>query len=83
MPVPLPPLSPNCAAHRAPETAASLAHLGHWYYLAADYEQATQVISEAFEQIPQDGEIQAQLGWALVEQRKFASAIPVRVREAQ
>jgi tetratricopeptide (TPR) repeat protein len=59
----------------APETAAALARLGYWYYLAANYEQAAQVLSEAFEQLPQDGKIQAQLGWTLVEQRKFASAI--------
>jgi Flp pilus assembly protein TadD len=59
----------------APETAASLERLGYWYYRAANYEQAAQVLGEAFEQLPQDRNFQAQLGWALVEQRKFASAI--------
>jgi len=56
-------------------TAASLAHLGYWYYRAANYEQAAQLLGEAFEQAPQGGKFQVQLGWALVEQRKFASAI--------
>jgi predicted Zn-dependent protease len=59
----------------APETAASLARLGHWYYRAANYEQAAQLLGEAFEQAPQESKFQVQLGWALVEQRKFASAI--------
>ena len=58
-----------------PEAAASLSHLGYWYYRAANYEQAAQLIGEAFEQAPQEGKFQVQLGWALVEQRKFASAI--------
>jgi predicted Zn-dependent protease len=58
-----------------PESAGSLARLGHWYYLAAKYDQAESSLSDAVEQLPQDRRFQVQLAWVLVEQRKFASAI--------
>lgn len=57
------------------ESAASLARLGHWYYLAANYDQAAQVLGEAVEQVPRDELLLTQLGWTFIEQRKFESAM--------
>lgn len=57
------------------EGAYSLSDLGYWYYRAADYRGAEQLLRDAVERLPQDAILRARLGWALVEQQKLGSAL--------
>ncbi len=48
--------------------------LGWWFYRADDTATAEKLLTSAVEQRPQDGWLNAKLGWVLAAQKKYASA---------
>jgi predicted Zn-dependent protease len=52
-----------------------LGRLGSWYYRAGHYDQAASLLKSALEQRPQENALMIQLGWTLVAQHNYASAL--------
>ncbi len=64
-------------AKAAPAQEASpntLGKLGGWYYRAGNYDEAAKLLDTAVEQRPGETTFQVQLGWALIEHRRYESA---------
>jgi Zn-dependent protease with chaperone function len=53
----------------------SLGDLGWWYYLAGDYERASQLLGEAVQQRPGDVRMWIRRVWAEIEIRRYSDAI--------
>jgi|SRR5579863_17713 len=53
----------------------ALGQLGLWYYRAGRYDQAARLLTSVVEQLPQDTTVRVQLGWTLLAQRKYESAL--------
>jgi len=68
-------LAEKAARIGAPWAPDALARLGWWYYRKAQYEEATRLLALAVEQRPGNPVYQVQLGWALVDQQRYSSAI--------
>ena len=57
---------------RAPDY---LGELGWWYYLAGDYEHASQILNETVQQRPGDVRMWLHRAWAEIEVKRFSDAI--------
>jgi beta-barrel assembly-enhancing protease len=57
---------------RAPDYEGSL---GWWFYLAGDYERASQMLTEAVQQRPGDVKLRVWRAWAEIEVRRYSDAI--------
>ncbi len=49
--------------------------LGWWYYLAGDYERASQLLSQAVQQRPGDVKMWVRRAWAEIEVRRYSDSI--------
>lgn len=54
---------------------SALGQLGSWYYRAGRYDQSAKLLAEALELRPQEAAFQVQLGWTLLAQRNYDSAL--------
>jgi predicted Zn-dependent protease len=52
-----------------------IGELGWWYYLAGDYERASQLLGEAVQQRPSDVQMWMRRAWAEIEIRRYSDAI--------
>ena len=53
----------------------AMGRLGWWYYRAGDAAKAASLLGRVVERLPSRSIYQCELGWALIEQRNFESAI--------
>jgi beta-barrel assembly-enhancing protease len=62
---------------KSPATSApaSLGRLGWWNYRAGRYDHAADLLSSALEQRPQATAVRDELGWALIAEHKYDSAL--------
>ena len=61
--------------HDNPRAPEMVGNLGSWYYRAGRYDQAASLLRSAMEQRPQETAFEIQLGWTLVAQRSYGSAL--------
>ena len=52
-----------------------LGELGWWHYLDGNYQKAIDLLSEAMQQRPGEGALGLQLGWTLIEVRRYGDAL--------
>jgi len=55
--------------------AARLGYLGWWYYLAARYDTASTLLTQATNMLPGNQQFVATLGWADIERKNYADAL--------
>src|SRR2546425_11752741 len=61
--------------HDKPRAPEMLGKLGSWCYRAGRYDEAASLLRSALEQRPQETAFEIQLGWTLVAQRNYGSAL--------